>query len=86
MAKIVLPMMLIGSCNLVIYTYTNAHGHDDMKTFPAYLDPNHFAKGQRVAYGEFEAVIVRHYHEGMWEIRMSSGMTCVSGSYLKPIN
>jgi len=23
-------MMLIGSCNLVIYAYTNAHGHDDM--------------------------------------------------------
>lgn len=25
-------MMLIGSCNLVIYTYTNEHGHDDMKS------------------------------------------------------
>ena len=32
MVKIVLSMMLIGSCNLVIYTYTNAHGHDDMNT------------------------------------------------------
>lgn len=56
-----------------------------MNNAPAYFDPNHFAKGQRVMHGDFEAVIVRHYYEGMWEIRMSSGMTCVSGSYLKGV-
>lgn len=57
-----------------------------MKTAAAYFDTSHFAKGQRVTYGEFEAVIVRQYYEGMWEIRVPGGITCVSGAHLKPIN
>lgn len=36
-----------------------------------------FFPGQRVKYGEFEAVIVRHYFETMWEIRVPGGITCV---------
>lgn len=36
---------------------------------PAYFAPNYFEPGQSVVYGEFNATVVRHYTEGMWEIR-----------------
>jgi|JI10StandDraft_1071094.scaffolds.fasta_scaffold1206609_2 hypothetical protein len=55
-----------------------------MTTKPAYWNPKHFARGQRVKYGEFDAVIERHYHEGMWEVRLPGGSACVSGANLIP--
>jgi len=50
---------------------------------PAYFDPTHFATGQRVVCGDFEATIVRHYAEGMWEVRLPGGVACVSGAYIR---
>ncbi len=49
---------------------------------PAYWNPSHFPVGQRVTYGEFSGTIVRHYHEGMWEVRLPGGIVCVSGANL----
>ena len=49
---------------------------------PAHWNKDHFKQGQRVMYGEFAASIVRHYYEGMWEIRLPGGVACVSGSHL----
>lgn len=43
---------------------------------PAYFNPNCFKQGQKVFYGDFKAVVVRHYYEGMWEIRVSGGVVC----------
>lgn len=50
---------------------------------PAYFAPNYFEPGQSVVYGEFNATVVRHYTEGMWEIRLPGGVACVSGADLK---
>lgn len=52
---------------------------------PAYFSPNFFKLGQRAAYGEFTASIIRHAVDGMWEIRVPGGITCVSGADLKPL-
>lgn len=52
---------------------------------PPYWNPSHFHHGQRVKYGEHEAVIERHYHEGMWDIRLPGGPACVSGANLVPV-
>lgn len=49
---------------------------------PPYFNPNHFAPGDRVMYGELVATIIRHYCEGMWEIRVPGGPICVSGAWL----
>ena len=49
-----------------------------------YWNPEHFAVGQAVTYSGFRGVIVRHYHEGMWEVRLPGGVACVSGSDLIP--
>lgn len=51
---------------------------------PAYWNPKHFSPGQRVRCGDFPGVVVRHYHEGMWEVRMPGGIACVSGASLTP--
>lgn len=53
-----------------------------MSNEPGYWNPEFFKQGEKVAYGEFEASIVRHYSEGMWEIRLPGGVTCVSGADL----
>jgi hypothetical protein len=37
-----------------------------------------FTQGQSVTYCGFAASIVRHYANGMWEIRVPGGVTCVS--------
>ena len=50
---------------------------------PGYFNPKHFAIGQRVRYAGFPATIVRHYFEGMWEIRTPGGVACVSGSHIE---
>lgn len=50
---------------------------------PAYWNPNHFTAGQRVKHGEFTATIIRHYYEGMWEVRLPGGPSCVSGAELQ---
>lgn len=50
------------------------------KATPDYFKPDHFSVGQAVTYGEFKATIVRHYSEGMWEIRLAGGIACVTGS------
>lgn len=49
---------------------------------PAYFNPTYFTKGQRVTYAGFAATVVRHYSEGMWEIKVPGGVACVSGSEL----
>lgn len=46
------------------------------------FNPNQFKPGQQVTYGEFQATVIRHYHEGMWEIRVPGGITCVSAADL----
>ena len=49
-----------------------------------YFNPNHFAVGQSVICNGFNGVIVRHYHEGMWECRLPGGLVCVSGANIIP--
>lgn len=49
---------------------------------PAYWNKSHFTVGQKVTYGEFAGAIVRHYYEGMWEVRLPGGVACVSGAHL----
>lgn len=66
------------------FTHRQRNGERKMTTKPAYWNPKHFARGQRVKYGEFDAVIERHYHEGMWEVRLPGGSACVSGANLIP--
>lgn len=51
---------------------------------PAYFNPSHFAIGQRIVYSDFKGTIVRHYAEGMWEIRLPGGVACVSGAHIIP--
>ena len=48
----------------------------------AYFYPNAFSVGQKVNYSGFEALIIKYYGDGMWEIRLKSGVACVSGSDL----
>lgn len=50
---------------------------------PAYFDSNFFQRGEKVTYGEFPATVIRHYSEGMWEVRLPGGVACVSGSDLR---
>lgn len=51
---------------------------------PDYWHPEHFKSGDRVKYGEFPATVIRHYHEGMWEIWLgTSGVACVTGADLR---
>jgi hypothetical protein len=54
---------------------------------PAYWNPTYFKKGEAVVYGEFDGTIVRHYSEGMWEVRLPGGIACVTGADLtrKPV-
>jgi hypothetical protein len=50
---------------------------------PVYWNPSHFKRGEHVMYSGYHATILRHYHEGMWEIRVTgSGYTVVSGADL----
>lgn len=53
-----------------------------MNDMPEYWSPEFFKKGEKVMYGEFKATIVSHYSEGMLEIRMPSGVACVTGAHL----
>ena len=50
---------------------------------PAHWNPTHFARGEKVTYGDFAGTIQRHYHEGMWEVRLPGGPVCVTGADLK---
>ncbi len=50
---------------------------------PAHWSPSHFKPGQAVRYGDYDATVVRHYYEGMWEIRTPGGLACVSGAELR---
>lgn len=52
---------------------------------PAYWNPSHFAVGQAVMCNGFRGTIVRHYHEGMWEVRVPGGVCCTSGHHLVAI-
>ena len=54
-----------------------------MNNLPNYFNPNHFKAGQKVSYAGFNAVIVRHYVDGMWEIPLPGGLSCVSGNDIK---
>jgi hypothetical protein len=49
---------------------------------PDYFNPAHFAVGQAVTYSGFRGTIVRHYADGMWEVRLQGGITCVSGAHI----
>ncbi|NGX96332.1 MAG: hypothetical protein G4V63_14280 [Candidatus Afipia apatlaquensis] len=53
-------------------------------TNPAYFKPDHFKAGQHITYSGFAGTIVRHYHEGMWEVRLPGGVSCVSGAHIIP--
>lgn len=55
----------------------------NFKVLPDYCNPKHFAKGQPVTTSGFPGTIVRHYSEGMWEVRLASGVVCVSGADIK---
>lgn len=44
---------------------------------------NQFKPGQKVIIDGFEATIVAHYFEGMWEVRMPGGVTVVAHNYIK---
>lgn len=46
---------------------------------PAYFNNDFFSAGEKVTYSGFDAVVIRHYAEGMWEIRLWHGCVCVSG-------
>ena len=39
--------------------------------------------GDLVTYSGYEGVVIRHYYEGMFEVRLDSGDICVSGCSLK---
>ena len=49
---------------------------------PDHWRPDFFTPGQAVHYGEWEGTVVRHYHQGMWEVRLAGGLACVSGADL----
>jgi hypothetical protein len=42
-----------------------------------------FTPGTRVTYSGFPGSIVRHYSEGMFEVRLSRGTICVTASDLR---
>ena len=48
------------------------------------FNQSQFTVGQAVTYNGFSGVIVRHYHEGMWEVRLPGGLVCVSGANIIP--
>jgi hypothetical protein len=54
-----------------------------MTNTPAYFHQAFFAVGQKINYSGFAGVVVRHYCEGMWEIRLSNGLACVSGAHIQ---
>jgi hypothetical protein len=44
-----------------------------------------FKPGQTVMCNGYPGHIVRHYHEGMWEVRLPGGVTCVGASDITPV-
>jgi hypothetical protein len=40
-------------------------------------------RGDQIQYSGFQGSIVRHYHNGMFEIRLASGIACVDHSDIK---
>lgn len=44
-----------------------------------------FKPGQKIMCNGFEGVIVRHYFEGMWEVKLPGGYACVAYSCIQPI-
>lgn len=40
--------------------------------------------GQRGTYSGFAATVVRHYANGMYEVRVPGGVTCISGESFVP--
>jgi len=51
-------------------------------TTPEYFQADFFKAGQRITYAGFAGVVVRHYSDGMWEVRLPGGVTCVSGAHI----
>lgn len=41
-----------------------------------------FVRGDRISYSGFHGSVLGHYCNGMYEIRIQSGVSCVSGSDL----
>jgi hypothetical protein len=41
-----------------------------------------FAPGDRISFSGFHGSVLGHYRNGMYEIRIQSGVSCVSGSDL----
>ena len=52
---------------------------------PNYFNPTFFSVGQRVTTSGFPGAIVRHYCDGMWEVRLARGVVCVSGADILPV-
>ena len=50
---------------------------------PAYWNPGHFRRGDKVKCGDYIATIIRYYYDGMWEVRLPGGEACVSGERLQ---
>jgi hypothetical protein len=50
---------------------------------PAYFQADFFKAGQHITYSGFSGVVVRHYSEGMWEVRLPGGVACVSGAHIQ---
>jgi hypothetical protein len=40
--------------------------------------------GQQGTYSGFKATVVRHYHNGMYDIQTAGGVACVDGSHFVP--
>jgi len=51
---------------------------------PEYFNHNNFKPGQKVICNGFEGTIIRHYYEGMWEVKLPGGLACVSGASITP--
>ncbi|AVS68144.1 hypothetical protein C8245_22985 [Paracidovorax avenae] len=45
-----------------------------------------FVQGDEVQHGDYRGTIVRHYYDGMWEVRFPGGVACVPGTELKPVS
>jgi len=45
-----------------------------------------FNVGQRGTYSGFSATVLRHYRNGMYEVRVPGGVACISGSDFVPAN
>jgi len=48
------------------------------------LEPVVLFPGQRGTYSGFSVTVLRHYHNGIYEVHLASGAICIDGSYFVP--